>query len=463
MAKKKRVNPTQPSLFPEEELYNGYDCGAAGKVSQERLPTNTTTYQHPIHRWFNFIAGFSPEFVHDCCEKVRGNGEACFLDPFAGCATGLLVARQRAMQSIGFEPHPFFFRIARAKLPGADALKQLDDIERVLEKGLLMPRPVSVLPDAPATFLRKLFPQNSLESLLGAREALHSAELASNDLAFLILSRVLDKSSHSQTDGIYKAPTSKKGATSPAGAFREVIRTVRSDLQGISGRNLQENTSLHEKSSEEMRIVPSDSVSIIVTSPPYLNNFDFAEMTRMYLYYWGMAASWGEITDKVRSKLVVNTTTALKGHKERQQQYRANVLPSLRDELDTLVKELARRRASRAGKKEYHYLVYPYFSQMTNVLQECYRCLRRGSPIHIMVADAALYGVHISTPQFLCQTLAGLGFRNASCTLVRRRGHRWILAKREGSKTGLGEYHVSAIKLQPEYPRWPTPKPRCTK
>lgn len=446
MAKSTIVNPLQPTLFPMEELRNGYECRQPRKVSQERLPTNTTTYQHSIHRWFNFIAGFSPEFVQDCCEKVGGNGEECFLDPFAGCGTSLLVARQRGMRTIGFEPHPFFFRIARAKLPGVDAIKQLDEIERVLEKGFLRPRPVSVLPEAPATFLKKLFPENSLESLLGAREALHKAELASNDLAFLILSRVLDKCSHSQTDGIYKAPTSKKGAISPADAFRDATRMIRSDLQGISGHSLQESTSFHEKSSEEMGVIPSNSVSIIVTSPPYLNNFDFAEMTRMYLYFWGIANSWGEITEKVRSKLVVNTTTALKGHKDRQQQYRANVLPTLHDELDAVVEELASRRTIRAGKKDYDYLVYPYFSQMTNVLQECFRCLRRGSPIHVMVADAALYGVHISTPQFLCQILEGLGFRNASCSLVRRRGHRWILAKREGSKTGLGEYQVSAVK-----------------
>ncbi|MBI1832126.1 MAG: DNA methylase [Planctomycetes bacterium] len=415
-------------------------------MAKQRLPTNTTTYQHPIHRWFNFIAGFSPEFVQECCAKVAADGEACLLDPFTGCATSLLVARQRGMRSIGFEPHPFFVRIARAKFPGADAFDQLDEIERVLKKGFLMPRPVSVLPEAPAIFLRKLFPEDALESMLGAREALNSAELATNDLAFLVLSRVLDKSSHSQTDGIYKAPTSKKNAASPSDAFLEAIGTIRSDLLAIDGQNFQDSTSIFEESSEDMRIVPCESVSIIVTSPPYLNNFDFAEMTRMYLYFWGIARSWGEITEKVRSKLVVNTTTALKGHKNRQQQYRANVLPSLCQELDALVKELASRRATRAGKKEYDYLVYPYFSQMTNVLRECFRCLRHGSPIHVMVADAALYGVHISTPQLLCQTLEGLGFRNASCSLVRRRGHRWILAKREGSKTGLGEYHVKAIK-----------------
>jgi len=37
-----------------------------------------------------------------------------------------------------------------------------------------------------------------------------------------------------------------------------------------------------------MQAVAADSGSLIVTSPPYLNNFDFAEMARMYLYFWEM-------------------------------------------------------------------------------------------------------------------------------------------------------------------------------
>ncbi len=118
----------------------------------------------------------------------------------------------------------------------------------------------------------------------------------------------------------------------------------------------------------------------------------------------------------------------------------------LHTSLDLLVEELAARRSTKAGKKEYHFLVYPYFAQMTAVLRECLRCLHRGAGIHIMVADAALYGVHISTPQLLCETLAEVGFRNTSCSFVRKRGHRWILSKREGSQQGLGEYQVSATK-----------------
>ena len=33
-------------------------------------PTNLTTHRHPVDRWFNFIAGFSPEFVSSCIAKT---------------------------------------------------------------------------------------------------------------------------------------------------------------------------------------------------------------------------------------------------------------------------------------------------------------------------------------------------------------------------------------------------------
>jgi DNA modification methylase len=195
-----------------------------------------------------------------------------------------------------------------------------------------------------------------------------------------------------------------------------------------------------------MSRVLDDSVDLVVTSPPYLNNFDYAEMTRMLLYFWGIADSWGDITSKVRSRLIVNTTTALKGHKEKQSEYRASLFPALQPKLAPLVEQLALLRTQKAGKKEYDFLIYPYFSQMTEVLRECYRCLKPGAPIHVMVADAALYGVHISTPQFLAEILDHLGFRGTRCEFVRRRGHRWILSKREGSEKGLGEYHVFGTK-----------------
>ena len=60
----------------------------------------------------------------------------------------------------------------------------------------------------------------------------------------------------------------------------------------------------------------------------------------------------------------------------------------------------------------------------------------------MMVSDAALYGVHLSAPDWLATIMREAGFVDVNCEKVRERGHRWVLEKRTGSKIGLGEYYV---------------------
>lgn len=411
------------------------------KVSRERLPTNTTANRHAVHRWFNFIAGFAPEFVAQHCPQNAGG---VLLDPFAGCGTSLVVAQAHGHRAVGFEPHPFFFRIARAKTAAPPTKARLSAIEEVLLEGISTPEPISSLKGPAEAFLRKLFEEPTLMQLLGARAALETAGMSADDLAFLLLSRIVDMCSKSQTDGIYKAPASRKTAAAPIDAIRSVIKEVRCDAELVDQAAVLPSTVLHPGSSEDMGLVDTGSVDVAVTSPPYLNNFDFAEMTRMQLYFWGICGSWREITEAVRSKLIVNTTTALTGHRDIQSRYRAEIPKSLLPDLDSIVKALARERRIRAGKKEYDLLVYPYFAQMTRVLVETLRCLCAGGTAHVVVADAAFYGIHVSTPQFLAAAMSERGYHTVKCTKLRDRGHRWILDKRDGSPTGLGEYHISA-------------------
>lgn len=429
-------------LFPELVLptRNG------SPTKSERLPTNTTSFRYPIHRWFNFIAGFAPEFVSLCIEAEPRDSIQRLLDPFAGCGTSLVTGCQSGIQGIGFEAHPVFARFARAKLTNSLVLDNVRLISSAIFKGLKNPAPVAELPESPRTFLRKLFTEDTLSQLLGARNALRDEGFGADDLAFSMLSKMADCCSHAQTDGIYKAPTSLKTAATPSAAARRVADMIAGDITALGQFDYTSLGTIVERSSESMVSVESATVDIIVTSPPYLNNFDFAEMARMYLYFWEMAVSWSEITAKVRNKLIVNTTTALAGHKQRQDLYRAGVPERIRPELDSLFAAISEESRHRAGHKEYHLLLYPYFAQMTHVLSECVRTLRSGAPLHLVVADAAFYGVHVSTPQLLAELISILGCRDVQCDLIRRRGHRWILDKRDGSKQGLGEYHIRARK-----------------
>lgn len=414
---------------------------SASPVRVEQLPTNTTTRTHPVHRWFNFIAGFSPELVSAALsnqsQPIRG---IRLLDPFSGCGTAPLAARLMGAQGISYEPHPFFAAISEAKANSPKYWQSLPEIQQAIARGLEGRSAPAEISESASAFLTKMFNPHDLSLLLSARRELEKADLCRNPLAILFLSRVLDHCCFAATDGIYKAPTSKKRALSPAEALNRVFHVLNEDEKAAK-IGLQ-RCEIYEKSSHRMDEVPSGSIDLVVTSPPYLNNFDFAEMTRMYLYFWSMASNWGEITDRVRSRLIVNTTTALKGQKEKQAEYRSNIPACVLETADPAVEELSQRRKEKAGKKEYDFLVYPYLSQMQMVLRESHRTLGPNAPFHMMVSDAALYGVHLPAPQWLAAIMREIGFVDVRCEMVRPRGHRWILGKREGSPTGLGEYYV---------------------
>ena len=412
-------------------------------VRLERLPTNTTTSSHSVHRWFNFIAGFSPELVQAFVGMRGGipSNEMMLLDPFSGCGTAPLAARLLGISAVAYEPHPFFARISEAKANSPNYWGDLPSIRATLVQGIARrDAPSFSVSASVSAFLGKMFRKDDLLALYSARQELNEGGFGSHPLAVLILSRVLDYCCFAATDGIYKAPTSPKRALTPDEALDKVLCTLSDDKREaqLCGGLVR----IYEKSSERMDELNGDSIDMVVTSPPYLNNFDFAEMTRMYLYFWDIASSWDEITTRVRSRLIVNTTTALRGHKERQQTYRSTLPGKVRYAADIAVEALSARRKDKAGKKDYHLLVYPYLSQMQQVLRETFRVLKRGASFHMMVSDAALYGVHLPAPQWLAQIMTECGFLDVQCEMIRARGHRWVLDKREGSTQGLGEYYV---------------------
>lgn len=374
--------------------------------------------------------------------RSLGQGDRpVLLDPFSGCGTAPVAARILGMGSYAYEPHPFFAVISEAKANSHLYWDDLPAIKAAIARGILKRETKDLAPsESVRVFLGKLFQDDDLKALQSARIELNHAGLGDNPLAILILSRMLDYCCFAATDGIYKAPTSTKRSISPKSAMDKVLGDIYDDE--IEATISSAKSKIYNSTSELMTDIKDRSVDLVVTSPPYLNNFDFAEMTRMYLYFWGMASSWGEITDRVRSRLIVNTTTSLKGHKDIQDSYRSNLSNEILVEADDAVEKLRHKRSEKAGKKEYDLLIYPYMSQMQSVIRECRRVLSSGSPFHMMVSDAALYGVHLPAPQWLAQIMRESGYTDVECEMVRPRGHRWVLEKREGSATGLGEYHV---------------------
>ncbi|WP_202895740.1 hypothetical protein [Iningainema tapete] len=411
---------------------------------KEKLPTNLTSDRHPIHRWFNFIAGFSPEFVTRCIQEADLKASEMLIDPFSGLSTSLVQANSQGICSVGFEAHPFFYDISLAKLFPPTCIQQVDEIKRICQ--FIEPNTCDITQiwttDA-ALFLEKLIPGQELRLL--ASSLLLENKIAPSDrpLYRLIISRILELTSGSQTDGIYKAPTSQKKSIPYQIALQKVCDEIRDDIE-LLGDKFKTKAKLHFMSSETMSPLEDESCSLCVTSPPYLNNFDFAEMTRMQLYFWRYAGSWREITERVRRQLIVNTTTAPSDIKRNQNIFSESLSTNLRYSLQPLVNELQQQKELKKGKKDYYLLVYPYFAQMQRVFRELKRVLRHKSNLHLVVADAALYGVHIQTEKLLSELMQENGFEIVKIETLRTRGNRWVLEKRQGIDKPLGEFHIHA-------------------
>jgi len=412
-----------------------------------RLSTNTLSKSKRIHRWGNFIAGFSTEFVEQCLSDVSPVGDqGPILDPFAGCGTTLITAKNLGFTSVGYELHPVFHAIAQSKLQHyePDAALQAAKLLKAQSE------PASWSPDA-EKFLGKLFTESNLEAARRAAGAIRVAPPGLQYLCVTMFLKTCELACGSQTDGIYKAPTTQKNCIPFHTALERVEQEFTDDInsQWYRGHWCKTPRSIiRNESALSMEQLEPNSVVSCVTSPPYLNNFDYAEMTRMQLYLLGWCDSWRHISEKVRNHLVTNTTTALKGKKtEEYQQAARDALPAeLVSELAPIVSDLTLERGSRAGKKEYDYLVFPYYSQIQTVLAAIYASLRPGGKVHWVVADAALYGVHIKTHDHTAQIMRHLGFKNVTVHFLRKRGHRWVLSKRDGAKKGLGEYYVEGEK-----------------
>ena len=139
-----------------------------------------------------------------------------------------------------------------------------------------------------------------------------------------------------------------------------------------------------------------ESIDLIVTSPPYLNNYDYADRTRLETYFWGIYDNWGDITREVRDKLITAATTQIRLSEMNgigQCPNIAKVNPEIHRELLEIVRQLAVARKCKAGKKTYDLMVAGYFEDMLQVLQGAWAVLKPGRQFVLVLGDSgALWG-----------------------------------------------------------------------
>ncbi|MHA1632640.1 MAG: DNA methyltransferase [Candidatus Freyarchaeota archaeon] len=398
------------------------------RVLKNLKVTFSDNMDEPVHRWFRFPAGFSAEFAKYFIENFS-KGKGTVLDPFTGCGTTNVVAKSIGLPSIGVERHPLLAWIAKIKVRDYDLekLKEASDkvLGRVRHELRSSNRMLPLVKSGPE-LLHKCYPIQVLCELYTIKNVVDNVEDEElKDFFLLALLCILRKVTDVDVGWPYILPRKKKRTPKPVfEAFKEQLKMMINDLKLIGYKNV--NTIIYEADARNMYFIDDDSIDAAFTSPPYLNNYDYADRTRLELYFLRWASSWKEITEKVRSKLIVSCSHQAKemGLKEGLQP--SNELPpDVREELIEKSERLRREKYKHGGKKDYDIMVVAYFNDMVKTMIETYRVLKPGAYYGMVLGDSAPYGIHIPTDENLARIGKYVGFAEAKIYVLRERGSKW--------------------------------------
>lgn len=411
---------TQLTLFDEPQVL-------PSRAKAARSGSFIDNMALPVHRWFRYSAGFAAQWVERVLRSWEIQAGQTVLDPFAGSGTVCLACDTLGLNSIGVEAHPVVVRLGKAKLLWATPVDRFAAaVSQVLDHGR-NDRPGTS--EYPSLVMRSFEPES-----LAVLDRLKSSwlSLASDapewELTWLALTAILRPVSTAGTaQWQYILPNkTKKKTAPPLVAFQQQVESMKQDMGWMQAHAHQSHAEIYSGDARSLEQVGSSSISAVITSPPYANNYDYADALRFEMTFWGQVSGWGDLHEKVRKLLIVSSSQHSARERLKQEELLdAEVVAPIRTELCQVVQRLAEVRANHGGKKHYHTMIAGYCRDVGQVLKALRRVCKLGSRMCWVIGDSAPYGVYCPIEKWIAEMAVAAGFRNCRFEKLRDRNIKW--------------------------------------
>jgi len=164
----------------------------------------------------------------------------------------------------------------------------------------------------------------------------------------------------------------------------------------------------------------------VITSPPYPNNYDYADATRLEMSFLREIEGWGCLQDKVRRHLIRSCSQHVPEKAVNLQAVLSYPeLEPIRAEITEVCEKLSDIRQTKGGRKTYHLMVACYFADLAKVWHALRRVCQSPSKVCFVIGDSAPYGVYVPVVPWLGTLATTAGFKSYTFEKTRDRNIKW--------------------------------------
>jgi DNA modification methylase len=368
------------------------------------------------------------------------------VDPFVGSGTTLVVCKQHGVPSLGIDANDFMVDAARVKLNWQIDLESLKKLcQQVLneiydtfecyhwgdsngnnpqqlplfnsQNGEKLNYQELVNRRRPEMLLEKYISDRTFAKLLIIDDIILSL-LADNSLKSifdLALSSIIVPASNVQYGpgfGIGKA----KMNVDVYSLYKNKIQRMVADLEATTTlEKLTPSKVLLGDARKLTNYIEPNSISLMITSPPYPGDHEYTKHTRLELIFRNYARDLKEFR-VIKKRMLTASTTNI--YKEDDDGATVADMRSIQ-KITALIEERLKHDGATSGfEKLYSRLVWEYFGGMYKTLFECFVTLKPNGKIALLVSDSHAFKMtHIRTADILREIGERIGYVNCEILL----------------------------------------------
>lgn len=410
------------------------------EIALEYQSNKVRKEDNAFHNWYRFVLSYPPHLVKYYLKKFGADSGSVVLDPFSGTGTTLVESKLNQIKSVGIEANPIARFATKTKLHWDVNTDELLDTALEIMESLSNDFKSSGIDDKEDCHqnvdllnLRSLPPESTKILLKNSISPvpLHKSILLIERIKSLADEQIRDhlllaslKTIVGDLSNLKFGPEVGLGKIKlDAPILEPWIGNVTQIIKDISSLSAPYNNIGSEVHLGDARIanqyLTPNSISAVVTSPPYPNEKDYSRTTRLENVLVGLVSNMQDLRGVKKTFVRSNTRSV---YKEDSDHLYVKDFESIQWIAKEIEKQRIKLKKTSGFEKTYHKVALQYFGGMAKHLANIRNSLVPGAKLAYVVGDQASYlRVMIRTGQLLAEISESLGYRVTDLELFRTR------------------------------------------